>query len=818
MKLWPFKKTEKRSYSLTDDFWFTKYPSGKASAGVSVSETTAMNYSVVFACVRILSETVAGLPLILYRKSKSGSKTRADNHPLYHILHDSPNSSMTAFRWRCALMHHIALWGNAFSEIKIDNRGNITGLWPLPPDRVVIRVSATKDGGMQPVYQYHDPITSVVRTIPNDRMLHISGMGYDGIQGYSPVPMHREAIGLGMAMQEFGSRFFGEGTHPSVIVEHPQKLSEAAHKNLTESLASSHSGLGKSHRLLVLEEGMKITPLGIPPEDAQFLESRQFQVIEICRIFRIPPHMVGDLTRATFSNIEHQSIEFVVHTVRPWLVLWEQELNRSLLLPGEQNEYYFEFLVDGLLRGDIKSRYDAYRVGREGGWLSSNDVRRMENMDPIKHGDDYLMPMNFQILGQPAPKPAAPTDKRSNPEKPVSTRTLHAASYSPDPMEKSVSRFTPLLRDAMEDILDREADVLLKAIQEHLAIRGADSFLSFMDSFYRDHHDYVKLRLGPVLERYAKSIQSVAAGMIGVDVGETSQMEDFLGRYLESYAFRHCRKGRIELESFLELETKDRILSTIESEIKDWVRSNAEDLAAEEAIRAKNAVSRELWRQHGVTKLKWVTSGSMSCPFCRKMNGRVVGIEDNFLSAGDVMHAGPDDHDGKGWLSLKIRNHKKHPPIHKGCVCRIRPAGGPGYKPVGFQSYGDFIHSRDSLPEKLRAFLSPLDNADYHRTRTKLFMADGKRSGYGITEDGELISVFSLPGAKLGVYSVDHAIDNGAKRLCCFDTGLVQFYESFGFREIKRIPWSDDYAPENWDYQRLGKPSVVYMEKDGANG
>lgn len=405
MKLWPFsKKAEKRSYSLLDDFWFTKHPTAKASAGVSVNEATALTYSVVFACVRILAETVSSLPLILYQRTGDGTKTRATDHPLYSLLHDTPNYSMTAFRWRSAMMMHAVLWGNAFSEIKINSRGTVTGLWPLSPDRVQILITAKKDGTVTPNYQYLDPLTRAMRTIPNDRMLHIAGMGYDGIQGYSLVRLHQEAIGLGMAMQEFGSRFFGEGTHPSVIVEHPGKLSEIAHKNLSDSLTTSHSGLGKSHRLLVLEEGMKLTPLGIPPEDAQFLESRQFQVIEICRIFRIPPHMVGDLERATFSNIEHQSIEFVVHTLRPWLVLWEQELNRSLLLPDEQKNFYFEFLVDGLLRGDVKSRYEAYRIGREGGWLSVNDVRRLENMDPVEHGDKYMMPMNFQIMGEPGPE------------------------------------------------------------------------------------------------------------------------------------------------------------------------------------------------------------------------------------------------------------------------------------------------------------------------------------------------------------------------------------------------------------------------------
>lgn len=368
----------------------------ETSAGVRVNEATAMQSTAVYACVRILSETLASLPLPVYQRLEGGGKERAPNHPLYTVLHDIANDEMTSYTLRETLMSHLLLWGNAYAEIEWNNAGEVRALWPLRPDKTLPQRNAeTKN------LEYHTILPDGTQAIlPFERVLHIPGLGFDGIIGYSPIAMAKQAIGLSLATEEFGARFFSNGAHPSGIVEYPGKMSDQAYERYKKDVEEKHQGLGKSHRIMILEEGLKYHQVGIPPEDAQFLETRKFQLNEIARIYRVPPHMIGDLERATFSNIEHQSIEFVVHTVRPWLVRWEQAIKLKLFTPSERRRFFAEFVVDGLLRGDIKSRYDAYAVARQNGWMSANDIRELENQNPIPGGDVYLVNGNMVPIDQ----------------------------------------------------------------------------------------------------------------------------------------------------------------------------------------------------------------------------------------------------------------------------------------------------------------------------------------------------------------------------------------------------------------------------------
>jgi HK97 family phage portal protein len=372
-------------------------------AGVSINERNALTTVTVYACVRILSETMASLPLMLYRRLGRG-KGRASDHEIYRILHDQPNPEMTSFIFRETLMGHLATWGNAYAQIEWEDRTRIKALWPLYPDRMqVVRDLETK----QIVYKYYPSSaeragSSGMVTLPAYRILHIPGLGFDGMVGYSPISLAREAIGLAKATEEFGSTFFKNGAHASGVLEHPSKLGDVAFQNLKKSFTEQSTGLGNAHKPLILEEGMKWHELSIPPEDAQFLATREFQRDEIASFFHIPPHMIGDLSHATFSNIEEQALEFVVYTMRPWLVRWEQTMNMKLLTPEEQQTYFTEFLVDGLLRGNIAARYNAYATGRQWGWLSANDIRELENMNPLpgEQGDTYLTPLNMSPADQ----------------------------------------------------------------------------------------------------------------------------------------------------------------------------------------------------------------------------------------------------------------------------------------------------------------------------------------------------------------------------------------------------------------------------------
>ena len=374
---------------------------GRTTSGKNVNEITAMQTTAVYACVRILAESIAGLPLHVYQYKGNG-KERVPSHPLYFLLHDAPNSEMTSFVFRETLMTHLLLWGNAYAQILRTGAGRIIGLYPLLPNKM----SVNRDDNGELFYIYttnfgENPSLkkSVNIKLQKSEVLHITGLGFDGLIGYSPIAMAKNAIGMTLACEEYGSAFFANGARPSGILEHPSVLKDPS--KLRESWQSVYGGSGNTGKVVVLEEGLKYQQVSIPPEEAQFLETRKFQINEIARLYRVPPHMIGDLEKATFSNIEEQSIEFVKYTLNPWVVRWEQSLCKSLLSESEKSRYFIKFNVDGLMRGDYESRMQGYATARQNGWLSANDIREMEDMNPIpdeEGGNLYLINGNMTKL------------------------------------------------------------------------------------------------------------------------------------------------------------------------------------------------------------------------------------------------------------------------------------------------------------------------------------------------------------------------------------------------------------------------------------
>lgn len=368
---------------------------GRTTSGKPVNERTAMQTTAVYACVRILAEAVASLPLHVYEYQDDGGKKLVHDHPLYYLLHDEPNPEMTSFVFRETLMSHLLIWGNAYAQIIRDGAGRVLGLYPLLPDKM--DVQRDDKGNIYYVYSRNSDENPMFKEYGNIRLkaedvLHIPGLGFDGLIGYSPIAMAKNAVGMTLACEEYGASFFANGANPGGVLEHPGVLKDPS--KVRESWNSVYRGVSNAHKIAVLEEGMKYQQIGIPPEEAQFLETRKFQVNEIARLYRIPPHMVGDLDKSSFSNIEQQSLEFVKYTLDPWVIRWEQSLQRSLLLSGEKGKYFIKLNVDGLLRGDYQSRMNGYAVGRQNGWFSANDIREMENMNPIpdeEGGNLYLI-------------------------------------------------------------------------------------------------------------------------------------------------------------------------------------------------------------------------------------------------------------------------------------------------------------------------------------------------------------------------------------------------------------------------------------------
>ena len=374
---------------------------GSSSSGKRVNERSAMQMTAVYSCVRILSEAIASLPLNVYRYNEDGGKEKALNHPLYKLLHDEPNPEMTSFVFRETLMTHLLLWGNAYAQIIRNGKGEVVALYPLMPDRM----SVERDSKGTLYYKYtkimEDAPTMEGTTVYLDAsdVLHIPGLGFDGLVGYSPIAMAKNAIGLAIAAEEYGSKFYANGAAPSGVLEHPGTIKDPS--KVRDSWNAAFGGSSNSHKVAVLEEGLKYTPISISPNEAQFLETRKFQINEIARIFRVPPHMVGDLEKSSFSNIEQQSLEFVKYTLDPWVIRWEQSLFRALLSEEEKNTYFFKLNVEGLLRGDYASRMNGYATARQNGWMSANDIRQLEDLDriPVELGGDlYLVNGNMLPL------------------------------------------------------------------------------------------------------------------------------------------------------------------------------------------------------------------------------------------------------------------------------------------------------------------------------------------------------------------------------------------------------------------------------------
>jgi len=362
---------------------------GTSKTGVQVSEDNALTFSAVYAAVRIISETIASIPLNVYQ-ADGETRVKAVGHPVQDLLAKAPNSVSSTFTFREAMASNLVLHGNAYAKIEMNAAGRPTALIPLNPMKVEVKVI---DG--EKVYVFDEKHTYL-----DYEMLHFVGLSFNGLIGKSPLAMAREAVAIGLAAQEYGARFYSNGANAGGVITAPGRLNTEVVKRLRESWNRAQSGLGSSHSTAILEEGMKYEKIGLDPEAAQFLQSRKFQVNEIARIFRIPPSYLADLENSsTRANTEQQAIQFVRDCITPYVRRMEVELNRKLFREDEPNLYAY-FTMEGLMRGDQKARYEAYAVARNWGWLSVNDIRDLENLNPVEGGDIYLQPLNMQRAGE----------------------------------------------------------------------------------------------------------------------------------------------------------------------------------------------------------------------------------------------------------------------------------------------------------------------------------------------------------------------------------------------------------------------------------
>ncbi len=454
------KKADTATTKTITNQWFpSSLISGNTTHGENVSYGNALTISTVFACVNVISQDTAKVPFYSFQKTDKGKERQ--NNKISHLLNFRPNPLMSSMDFRQTLTAHCLTYGNGYAEIQRDINNEITALWILPPDKV--KPVFNEENKL--IYEIHSH--GRISYLYPEEIIHIKGLGFDGFQGYSVIAYASQSLGSALAQDKYAGSFFGNGASMGGFLEHPGNITDKAQKNLLESVERRHLGADKAHRLLLLEEGMKFNQASISPEDSQLLQSRQFSISEICRWFRVPPHKVSDLSKATFSNIEQQSLEYVCDTLTAWFKRWEQELWFKLFDDEEKEQgYYVEHVIEGLLRGDIGARYSAYATARQWGWLSVNDIREKENMNHIEGGDKYLVPLNM-----------------------VDANTVNTEETTEEDLTGEKINKLSLSKDIAERIGRAELRELDKQINREDF--NPELFSEWMNKFYSKHNEYV---------------------------------------------------------------------------------------------------------------------------------------------------------------------------------------------------------------------------------------------------------------------------------------------------------------------------------------
>lgn len=692
------KLQEVRSTLANPAKWLVEWVNGgsESKAGIKVNRDSAMTVSAFFDGVRIIANAVSTMPLILYKRNADGSRDRATNHPMYKIAHSQafiqPDRRMSASRFRQTLQGHLVTHGNAYAQVDMAGSGQVKGLYPLHPDRITIE---TKGGKLEYRYRLNSGPDKV---FADWELWHLPGIGYDGIKGYSLLTLAREGIGLSLAMEEYGSRFFSNGARPSGIIKYPGKLDDVTRNLYKKDLKEKHGELGKSHELLFLENGFEYQQLSITPEDSQFLESRKFDVVEIARWLNLPPYMLKHTDAERITNVEHRGIELIEYSFLPWLVLWEDEMSLMFLNEREREEYYFEFMVQGLLRADAKSRNESYEIQRRNGIISANDWRRMENMNPIPgaEGDQLLIPVNMM----PADKAGdfyggktAGQDNKARSENRGMITPLRQLPVSPllggndrnaVPVEQRAvarnrlsARFYGLFKDAAGKVVWRERREIEDLMKKH--ITRADNtgtehraptknqisqFEAALENLYATFGDYVARNFGPVIDSYAGAIYDASADEAGGDETSEEEKQKWTDGYKNITVARYIDNSFGELKSIIRDTNKDDLADAITTRLDEWDEKLPDKVAERETVDGRSAFAELIFLAAGFD-LIWRAQGS-SCPYCMQLDGKRVGRVGSFVNAGDEIDPGDDEHP-----PMTVYETKRHPQLHRGCDCII---------------------------------------------------------------------------------------------------------------------------------------------------
>lgn len=616
----------------------------QSASGVSVTPEKALGLTAFWAGVQVISQTIAGLPCKTYKRTKSGRELAEDHH-VYKLLQHRPNPMMTPFTFRETRTAHCLTWGNSYAEIEYDIAGRPIALWPLLPDRTGVEIDEKGNK------VYHTVINNTKIYLEADRVLHVAGLGFDGLKGYNVVKVHRDSLGLSIAANEYGATFFGNSGRPSGIITKPGAVSPEERAQLRADWNQMHTGLTRAQRTAILWGGMEWKPMSLPPEEAQFLETRAIQVEEIARILNINPIFLQHFTKVTTwgSGVVQFLTAFAKFTILPWLEREEDALNYDLFNEQERGQFYVKYSLEQLMRGDPKMQAEILEIERRNGILNADEWRALNDEDPLpdKLGQDYYMPLNM-----------APVDKiRDTDDISLGRRTIQRTEKrSGIPYrDRLTNAHRAALEDAARRFVKRDAEALKKAASK----KDLDNWI---DEFYPGQQRYIEQTMLPVISALTTVIGEAAADEIG---DESISMARFAQDYTANLARREVSSSIGQIRKKQEQIAEEDLEQVLIDLADEWEEKRPGKVAQNESVRASSGAARHMWAALGVAYLVWRANDG-ACDLCAALDGKRVGIDRYFVDEGTSVTA-------DGVTPLTVSENVGGPPLHAGCQCGIEP-------------------------------------------------------------------------------------------------------------------------------------------------
>lgn len=631
--------------------------------GDNISPDTAQRLSAVYTCQKILAESVAMLPLILY-KQDGQNRVPATNHNLYNILYRLPNPETTSYDLRATITGHAVKYGNGFAQKVFNDNGELIQLWQLLPQNMVLM----RDEEGELVYVYH-LATGERRAFLREEILHIRGLSNDGIIGFSPISEARMAFESANSMEQYGKAFYDNDARPGGILTVEGLLDEEGQKLIRKGWNDIHSGSKNASKIAILEAGTRYTPIGTSQADQQFLEQKKFSRDEIAAIFRIPAHMLNSGTNSSYGSLEEMSQQFIDYSLNPWLVQWEQAITRDLIAPLERDTYYAKHKVQALLRGNSAARAAFYGQGLQWGYYSINDVRQLEDLNPIEGGDSHFVPMNMAPLNTAITAPVSSLRGIENDSYESRSMEIRAEDKQNESLRTNRVQIAkaqqPMLKDAATRITKREVRDIQKQVDKYLKKGNAAEFGAWIKDFYTngEFSSAIKEAFLPILTGLSTQMLSAAESEVAKSA-EINNLNDFVNGYVESLAYNWTNGDLAQIEAILNDDTITDKEVAVTQRVNEWNDTKPAKVADQNSFEAVNALAIAAYGALGITVLRWLASGT-SCAFCQSLSGKVVGIEGHFVKAGTTIDGGVN------YGIMEIKSNHKHGPLHRGCDCIV---------------------------------------------------------------------------------------------------------------------------------------------------